>query len=50
MGLALAEGEDLDAAVRAVQEAGGQIVERGEHVPGAAYAYVTDPDGNVLEL
>ena len=50
VGLALAEREDLDAAVRAAEQAGGKVVERGEHAPGVAYAYVTDPDGNVLEL
>jgi catechol 2,3-dioxygenase-like lactoylglutathione lyase family enzyme len=50
VGLALAEAEDLDAAVEAVESAGGRLVERGEHAPGIAYAYVADPDGHVLEL
>jgi predicted enzyme related to lactoylglutathione lyase len=50
VGLRLAEGEELDVAVRAVERAGGALVERGEHAPGIAYAYVTDPDGNVIEL
>jgi catechol 2,3-dioxygenase-like lactoylglutathione lyase family enzyme len=50
IGLALAEGEDLDAAVAAVEQAGGRLLERGEHAPGLTYAYVADPAGNVLEL
>jgi predicted enzyme related to lactoylglutathione lyase len=50
VGLRLAEAGDLDAAVREVEEAGGRIVERGEHAPDTRYAYVADPDGNVIEL
>jgi predicted enzyme related to lactoylglutathione lyase len=49
-GLALADGEDLDAAVAEVVSAGGAVVERGEHEPGVRYAYVADIDGNVIEL
>ena len=49
-GLALEENADLDEAVREVEAAGGRLVERGEHAPGVMYAYVSDPDGNVLEL
>lgn len=50
VGIGLAEGEDLDAAVREMERAGGQLVERGEHAPGVPYAYVADLDGNVIEL
>jgi catechol 2,3-dioxygenase-like lactoylglutathione lyase family enzyme len=50
VGLRLAEGEDYDGAIAAVERAGGQLLERGEHVPGVPYAYVADPDGNVIEL
>jgi predicted enzyme related to lactoylglutathione lyase len=49
-GLRLAEGQDLDEAVEEVVRAGGSLVERGEHVPGVPFAYVADPDGNVIEL
>lgn len=49
-GLPLVSGEDLDDAVATVEHAGGRVVERGEHTPGIEYAYVADPDGNVLEL
>jgi predicted enzyme related to lactoylglutathione lyase len=49
-GIGLAGEEDLDAAVLAVERAGGRLVERGEHEPGRPYAYIADPDGNVIEL
>lgn len=50
VGLALADPEELAAAVEAVERAGGRVIERGEHAPGMAYAYVSDPDGNVFEI
>jgi catechol 2,3-dioxygenase-like lactoylglutathione lyase family enzyme len=40
----------LDAAVRRVQNAGGRLLDRGEHAPGIGYAYVADPDGYTIEL
>lgn len=40
----------LDAAVKDVEAAGGNIVERGEHAPGVPFAQIADPDGNVLEI
>jgi catechol 2,3-dioxygenase-like lactoylglutathione lyase family enzyme len=50
VGISLADGEDLNAAVGEVERAGGRLVEQGEHAPGIPYAYVADPDGNVIEL
>ncbi len=50
VGLSLAPGQNLDAAVEDVVRAGGRVVQRGEHAPGMPFAYVTDPDGNRLEL
>jgi predicted enzyme related to lactoylglutathione lyase len=50
VGLPVARGADLDAAVDAVVAAGGRLLHRGEHAPGLAYAYVADPDGNVIEI
>ena len=41
---------DLEAAIQAVTEAGGSLVERGEHQPGVPFAYVADPDGYVVEF
>ena len=49
-GFGLASKDDLDTAVRDVVEAGGELVERGEHGPGHPFAYVRDPDGYVIEL
>jgi catechol 2,3-dioxygenase-like lactoylglutathione lyase family enzyme len=50
VGLKVAAGQDLDAAVEDVAGAGGSLLERGEHVAGTPFAYVADPDGNVIEL
>lgn len=49
-GFRLKDASDIDAAITACEAAGGRLVERGEHVPGQPYAYVTDPDGYVIEL
>lgn len=42
--------EGVNAAVQRVEEAGGQLLGRGEHAPGVPYAYVTDLDGYPIEL
>jgi catechol 2,3-dioxygenase-like lactoylglutathione lyase family enzyme len=49
-GFRLKDRSQLDAAVKAVETAGGRLVERGERAPGDAFAYVTDPDGYLIEL
>jgi catechol 2,3-dioxygenase-like lactoylglutathione lyase family enzyme len=49
-GFRLAGDSGLDEAIEEVVRAGGSFVERGEHAPGAPYAYVADPDGHVIEL
>lgn len=49
-GFRLIDKSELDEAVKEVERAGGQLVERGEHAPGAPYAYVRDPDGYLIEL
>jgi catechol 2,3-dioxygenase-like lactoylglutathione lyase family enzyme len=49
-GLRLTDKSQLGRAIEEVIEAGGQLVERGEHEPGRAYAYVSDPDGHIIEL
>jgi catechol 2,3-dioxygenase-like lactoylglutathione lyase family enzyme len=41
---------DLDVAISEVIKAGGELLEEGEHAPGVPYAYVSDPDGYVIEL
>jgi len=42
--------DGLDEAVRRVERAGGQLLDRGEHAPGLGYAYVTDVDGYAIEI
>jgi catechol 2,3-dioxygenase-like lactoylglutathione lyase family enzyme len=49
-GFRLRDPSQLEAAIVAVEAAGGRLVERGEHAPGAPFAYVEDPDGYVIEL
>ena len=49
-GFKLADRADLDDAIAQVENAGGQLVERGEHAPGAPFAYVEDLDGYLIEL
>ena len=41
---------DIEEAASAVQAAGGQIVTRGEFVPGEPYLFCRDPDGYELEI
>ncbi|MCH7666412.1 MAG: hypothetical protein IH936_10850 [Acidobacteria bacterium] len=43
---------DLDRAdvLAAIKQAGGSVVEEGEHGPGVPWARIADPDGNVLEI
>jgi catechol 2,3-dioxygenase-like lactoylglutathione lyase family enzyme len=41
---------DHDRVIRQVEKAGGKLVSRGKHGGRFPYAYVTDPDGYVIEL
>jgi catechol 2,3-dioxygenase-like lactoylglutathione lyase family enzyme len=49
-GFRLANALDLDTAIAAVERAGGKLLSRGRHPSGTPFAYVTDPDGYVIEL
>ena len=49
-GFRLQDPNDIDAAARAVVEAGGAIKEQGEFVPGEPYLFATDPDGYEIEI
>ena len=49
-GFRLQAPEDIDAAVQAVEHAGGTLLRRGEFSPGFPFAYVADPDGYEVEI
>jgi catechol 2,3-dioxygenase-like lactoylglutathione lyase family enzyme len=49
-GFRLMRPEDIDAAVAAVERAGGVVTSRGEFGPGLPYAFVRDPDGYEIEI
>lgn len=49
-GITVQDRGELDDAIALVLEAGGALLTKGEHAPGVPYAYVTDPDGYVIEL
>jgi catechol 2,3-dioxygenase-like lactoylglutathione lyase family enzyme len=49
-GFRLTSPADIDAAVAAVESAGGVIKSRGEFAPGLPYAFVQDPDGYEIEI
>lgn len=49
-GFRLMHPEDIDAAVTAVQSAGGSVTSQGEFAPGLPYAFVRDPDGYEIEI
>jgi catechol 2,3-dioxygenase-like lactoylglutathione lyase family enzyme len=49
-GITITERTRLDEAIDAVRAAGGALVRKGEHAPGVPYAYISDPDGYVIEI
>jgi catechol 2,3-dioxygenase-like lactoylglutathione lyase family enzyme len=49
-GITVQDRSRLDDAIALVLEAGGALVDKGEHAPGVPYAYVADPDGYVIEI
>jgi catechol 2,3-dioxygenase-like lactoylglutathione lyase family enzyme len=49
-GITVKDRNRLDDAIALVIEAGGTLVDKGEHAPGVPYAYVSDPDGYVIEI
>ena len=49
-GFRLTDPGDIDAAVAAVTEAGGSVLEQGEFVPGEPFAFVRDRDGYTVEI
>ena len=49
-GITVIDRGSLHEAIAAIEVAGGELVEKGEHAPGVPYAYVRDPDGYVIEI
>lgn len=49
-GFRLTAPDDIDAARREVEQAGGTVREQGEFVPGEPYLFAIDPDGYELEI
>ena len=41
---------DIDAAVRAVEQAGGTVLDHGEFCPGEPYVFFRDLDGYEVEI
>src|ERR1700680_2858479 len=44
------DANDHDRVIKQVESAGGKLVSRGKHGGQYPYAYVSDPDGYVIEL
>jgi catechol 2,3-dioxygenase-like lactoylglutathione lyase family enzyme len=44
------DANNLDRAIAQVEDAGGKLVSRGKHDGTHPYAYVSDPDGYVIEI
>ena len=49
-GITVKDRIQLDQWIASVVTAGGTLIDKGEHAPGVPYAYVTDPDGYVIEI
>jgi catechol 2,3-dioxygenase len=49
-GITVKDRGQLDDCIALVIASGGTLVDKGEHAPDVAYAYVTDPDGYVIEI
>lgn len=49
-GFRLVDPADIDAAVTAVERAGGTVIDRGDFIPGEPYVFFRDPDGYVVEM
>ena len=49
-GFRLTRPEDIDAAIAAIQAAGGTLTSQGSFGVGLPYAFVRDPDGYEIEI
>ena len=49
-GFRLVDPKEIDAAAKAVTEAGGKILDKGEFCPGEPYLFFRDLDGYEVEI
>jgi|SRR5687768_2013275 len=49
-GFRLVDPAAIEDAARAVEGAGGRILDKGEFSPGAPYVFFADPDGYEVEI
>jgi len=49
-GFRLKDPNDVEEVYRKILKAGGEIVDKGEFVPGSPYIFFKDPDGYLLEV
>lgn len=49
-GFRLKRPGDIGPALESIHEAGGEIIEEGEFVPGEPYVFFKDPDGYEVEI
>ena len=49
-GFRMVDPGEIDEAVRAVERAGGEILDRGEFCPGEPYIFCRDLDGYEIEI
>jgi catechol 2,3-dioxygenase-like lactoylglutathione lyase family enzyme len=49
-GITVSDRGKLDECIALVITAGGTLIDKGEHAPGVAYAYIADPDGYTIEI
>ena len=49
-GITVTDRTRLGEAIAAVEAAGGTLVQKGLHPSGSPFAYISDPDGYVIEI
>jgi predicted enzyme related to lactoylglutathione lyase len=49
-GFRLQKAKDIDEMAERIKSAGGNIIDKGEFVPGEPYIFFKDPDGYELEV
>jgi catechol 2,3-dioxygenase-like lactoylglutathione lyase family enzyme len=49
-GFRLVDPGEIDNAAKAIEAAGGKIIDKGEFIPGEPYIFFRDPDGYEVEV